>query len=368
MRRFGFLRRILLPGFVFQSVVIAGGYGTGRELAEFFLMEGPVGGLLAMATSTLLWSLVCAVTYELARLGGTFDYRTFFKGLLGPGWAIYEVAYLVFMLLILAVIAAASGALLEETFGLPYWLGVVGIMVAVGALSLGGSRIIERVMAGWSVVLYAAYLVLFFWCFHRFGDQILSALHAPASTGDWGFAGVRYAAYNIALIPPLLFPVRHLKNRKETVLAGILAGPIAMIPGLLFYLAMMGQYPAILDRPVPANFLLELLGSRAFQIAFQVVLFGTLIETGAGLIHGMNERIAHAFRERKREMPRLARPSLALGLLLAGTLLAGVGLVDLIARGYGTLTWVFLLVYVVPVLTLGLWRITRFEEVSSQSP
>ena len=28
-------QRYLLPGFVFQSVIIAGGYGTGRELVEF---------------------------------------------------------------------------------------------------------------------------------------------------------------------------------------------------------------------------------------------------------------------------------------------------------------------------------------------
>jgi uncharacterized membrane protein YkvI len=232
-------------------------------------------------------------------------------------------------------------------------------MVAVGALVLGGSRIIEGVMAGWSVVLYAAFLVLFLWCFHRFGDQILSAFRDPSPNGDWQVAGVRYAAYNIALIPPLLFPIRHLKSRRETIWAGSLAGPIAMVPAFLFYLAMVGQYPAILDRPVPANFLLELLGSRAFQIAFQIVLFGTLIETGTGLIHGMNERIAHVLREREREMPPLARPGLALGLLLVGALLSGVGLVDLIARGYGTLTWVFLVVYVVPVLTLGVWRITR---------
>jgi len=130
-----------------------------------------------------------------------------------------------------------------------------------------------------------------------------------------------------------------------------------MIPGFLFFIAMVGQYPAILDRPVPANYLLELLGSRTFQIVFQLVLFGTLIETGTGLIHGMNERIAHVFQEKGKDMPSLLRPALALGLLLSGTLLAGVGLVDLIARGYGTLTWVFLLVFVLPVLTLGVWRI-----------
>ncbi len=357
MGRISVVRRVLLPGFVFQSVVIAGGYGTGRELAEFFLTEGPLGGLLAMGVSTLLWSLVCIITYELARTAGTFDYRTFFRELLGPGWVIYEGAYLIFMLLILAVIAAASGSLLEETFGLPYWFGVAGIMVAVGALVVGGSRTIERVMAGWSVVLYGAYLVLFAWCFRNFGPDISAAFSQPAETGAWGLAGVRYAAYNVALIPPLLFPIRHLRGRKETVLAGALAGPIAMIPGLLFYLAMVGQYPAVLDRPVPANLLLELLGSRAFQIIFQVVLFGTLIETGAGLIHGMNERIARVFRERELEMPRMARPTLAVGLLLSGTALAGVGLVDLIARGYGTLTWVFLIVYVLPVLTLGVRRL-----------
>jgi len=352
--RFG---RVLLPGFVFQSVVIAGGYGTGRELAEFFLSEGPRGGLLAMGLSTLLWSLVCAVTYELARITQTFDYRTFFKGLLGSGWIVYEVAYLIFMLVILAVIAAASGSLLLETFGLPYWVGVIGIMMAVGALVFAGTRLIEGVMASWSAVLYAAYIILFAWCLARFGGHTLEALRSPLTGSGWGTAGVRYAAYNVALIPPLLFSVRALRSRTETFLAGALAGPIAMIPGFLFFIAMVGQYPAILDRPVPANYLLELLGSRAFQIVFQLVLFGTLIETGTGLIHGMNERIAHVFEERGKDMPALLRPALALGLLLSGTLLAGVGLVDLIARGYGTLTWVFLLVFVLPVLTLGVWRI-----------
>lgn len=357
MASFSWLRKILLPGFVFQSVVIAGGYGTGRELVEFFLREGPWGGLMAMGISTLLWSLVCAVTYEFARVTGSFDYRSFFKGLLGPSWMVYELAYLVFMLVILAVIAAASGSLLQETFSLPYWVGVGGIMLAVGALVFAGTDLIERVMASWSVILYGAYFTLFLWCLSRFGGETVEAFGTPPVGVGWGTAGVRYAAYNVALIPPLLFSVRHLTSRRDTLLAGALAGPIAMIPGLLFFIAMVGQYPAILERPVPANFLLELVGSRTFQVAFQVVLFGTLIETGTGLIHGMNERISHVYQERGRLMPPLVRPILAVGLLLAGTLLAGVGLVDLIARGYGTLTWIFLLVYVLPVLTLGVWKI-----------
>jgi len=38
-------QRWLLPGFLFQSVIIGGGYATGRELVEFFLSVGPPAGL-----------------------------------------------------------------------------------------------------------------------------------------------------------------------------------------------------------------------------------------------------------------------------------------------------------------------------------
>jgi uncharacterized membrane protein YkvI len=101
-----------------------------------------------------------------------------------------------------------------------------------------------------------------------------------------------YAGYNLAVIPPVLATLRLHETRRETFIAGALTGPIAMLPGLLFFLAMVGQYPSIVDYVVPANQMLEVLGSRAFQVVFQLVLFGTLIETGAGLIHAVNERIS----------------------------------------------------------------------------
>ncbi len=64
MKHAQWFKRILLPGLVFQSVVIAGGYGTGREIAEFFLTHGPLGGLLAMLlVSTVIWSVVNAASF-----------------------------------------------------------------------------------------------------------------------------------------------------------------------------------------------------------------------------------------------------------------------------------------------------------------
>lgn len=351
-------QRYLLPGFVFQSVVIAGGYGTGRELAEFFLSHGPLGGLLAMVlVSTVGWSLVCALSFEFARVFRAYDYRTFFQRLLGRGWVAFEVCYFAFLLIVLAVIAAAAGSILQETFTLRYPVGVIGAMGAVGYLVFRGSATIERALSSWSLVLYAVYLVFFSTCFWTFGPDIAASLRGDDPGIGWFVGGIEYTAYNVALIPAVLFSLRHIETRREAIGSGVLAGPIAMFPAFLFYLAMVGQYPEVAGRPVPANYLLELLGSRPLQMAYAIMLFGTLIETGTGMIHAVNERIAGVYREHVHSMPRGLRPLVALAALIAGTGMARFGLIDLIAKGYGTLAWLFLFIYVIPMLTVGVWKL-----------
>ncbi|MFQ5678775.1 MAG: hypothetical protein ACE5HP_04885 [Gemmatimonadota bacterium] len=355
-----FFRRYLLPGFIFQSVVIAGGYATGREIVEFFLTLGPVSGLAGMIlVSTVIWSLVAAVSFELARRFRTYDYRSFFQRLLGRGWVLFEICYLLMMLLVLAVIGAAAGSIVEETLALPYAAGVAAVMGVVAVLLFFGSGPIERALAAWSFVLYATYAVFLVWSVGRFGGRIADAFAASELGGAWVLGGVKYASYNLSVVPVVLFTVRHIRTRREAVGAGLLTGVIGILPGLLFYIAMVGHYPEIVGRAVPANYLLELLGSRAFQVAFQIVIFGTLIETGTGMIHAVNERLAGAFQERGSEMPRWIRPAAAGVFLSVAIALTPLGLVDLIAKGYGGLTWGFLGIYVLPVLTLGVWILVR---------
>ena len=112
-----FFRKYLVPGFVFQSITIGGGYGTGRELVQYFLNLGPVKGLAAMLVATLIWSVILALSFELARMTRTFDYRTFINQLLGKGWLLYEVVYICGLVLVLAVLGGALGLLLSS-FGL----------------------------------------------------------------------------------------------------------------------------------------------------------------------------------------------------------------------------------------------------------
>ena len=358
-------QRFLLPGFIFQSAIIAGAYGSGRELAEFFLGHGPVGGLLGMAVTTVTFSIVLVATLEFARRFQLYDYRSFCKALLGRGWPLYEILYWLLMILVISVVGAAAGDIVRDTFGLPPFVGIAGIMTLIALLVFFGTSAVERFFAIWSFVLYGTYITLLGWHLTQHGEQIRTNLTAFGINDGWLQSGIAYSGYNLAIIPALLFCVRHLGSRKDAVIAGIFGGPIAMLPAVLFFIAMIGQYAALVaegsDGVLPVTILLNSLRGAEFLIyLFPIVLFGTFIETGTAMIHGVNERLDQAFAEKSVRMPRWMRPAVALAILFVAVVLAdAIGLTNLVAQGYGTITWGFLLIYVLPLLTYGLWLLSR---------
>lgn len=353
-------RRYLVPGLVFQSISIAGGYGTGRELAEFFLKYGPVGGLLGLLLpTTILVSIACMVAFELARIFRTYDYKSFIQVLLGRGWFLYEIAYLTSVLIVLAVIGAATGALVTESFNIPGYVGTAILLAAIAFLTFKGTKVIEGVLSFWSFVLYAIYITIFAFSLLKFGPAIRNTISDNLVIEGWALSGLRYGSLQLALIPAILFATSHITRRKEAIIAGALTGPILTTPAILFFVAMLGHYPEIAGQTVPVNFLLQALGSPALQIAFQLVLIGTFIETGTGIIHAFNERIAGAMRSIGKQLPVYMRPLTALAIVILALLLSQVGLIDLIAVGYGTLTWVFFFIFIVPLLTVGVWKILQ---------
>jgi uncharacterized membrane protein YkvI len=370
MVRSGFFGRYLLPGFSFQAVVIGGGYSTGRELAEFFLPGGPVGGLLGLILCGAIWSLVLALTFELVRLIQSLDYKALFKSLLGPGWIILEIAFLALTLLVLAVTGAAAGTIGSANLGASPILYTGLFAMLVGILALLGSGVIERVFAGWSFLLYATYASFLLFALVSFGGRIAGAFDPAEIKSEWLLGSVRYAAYNLAVVPAVLFSLRHVSSRKEALWAGALAGPLGIAPALLFFIAMIGFYPEIGDDPVPSDRLLAEIGLPWFSVVFYVVILGTLIETGAGIIHAINERIAASRARKRRGFGKAGRALSTFAILLISVVVADrVGLIDLVAKGYGLIAWIFILGYILPILTIGalrIWGPIRFRPESKR--
>lgn len=354
-------QRFLLPGFALKAVIIGGGYATGRELAEFFLPSGPWGGLAGMMLAMLIWSIVAAVTFLFARMVGARDYRSFFEALLGRAWFIFEIGYLLFIILILAVFGAAAGAIAQAAFGAAPIIGTLALMAGIGLFATFGNASVEQLFKWVSFLLYGVYALFLILALSGFGDRIGQGFSVPAATDGWALGGLTYAGYNIIGAVVILPVLRHMTSDRDALIAGLIAGPLAMAPAIAFFICMIAFYPGIAQEVLPSDFLLGQLGSPAFHLLFQVMIFAALLESGTGAVHAVNERIAKAWHIRRGAvLGNPARLGIALFILTGCMLVADrVGLVALIATGYRALAYIFLTVYVLPLLTIGLVRLVR---------
>jgi uncharacterized membrane protein YkvI len=354
-------KRLVLPALAFKAVVIGGGYATGRELAEFFLPSGPQGGLIGMVLAMVIWSVVCVITFLFARMTATLDYRSFFKSLLGPfGW-VFEVAYYAFAVLVLAVFGSAAGAIGHALFGLSDAVGAIVLMTCISLVVAFGDSSVERLFKYVSILLYGTYGVFLVLSVSKFGGLIGTALATPVPTHGWAIGGVTYAGYNIIGAVVILPVVRHFTSNRDAVVAGLVCGPLAMAPAMIFFVCLAAFYPAVQGVALPSDFLLQKLNFPVFHLFFQAMIFAALLESATGFVHAINARIDHALVFRRGAgLTKGMRLAIAAALLIFSVFLATrFGLVELIAKGYRSLSYVFLAIYVLPVMTLGVWRLLR---------
>ena len=383
-KKFG-LFRYLVPGFLFQSVVIGGGYGTGNEIAQYFGIHGMGHGIIGMIVTTLVWAVVAAATFEFCRVFKVYDYNNMSQKLLGPVGYLYEVCYIVLMLIVLGVSNATASSMISDLTGWTGWIGVIILSVGIIYLILRGTDTIEKVLSFWSYILYAVYAVFMVLCFVKFGPAISEAFGAGGGAytkdivdasgetvaytlGGMGVGsaivdGFKYSFYTLGIVRGMLYTVRECETRKQAVVCGLLAGIIGVVPAFLLLLAMGGALPQAVfnanNNSTAVSAIFSQLNMRWLYIIFEIVLFGTLIETGAGFIKAVDDRIEITAAKSGEDTPTWVRPVVAIGLTLLGVAVSTFGLTGLIAKGYGTICWGFLFVYVIPMLTVGIYKIAK---------
>jgi uncharacterized membrane protein YkvI len=360
--RSSWFSRYILPGFILKAAIIGGGYLSGRELEQYFGGQGLLGGLLGMGIAMVVWSCVYAATLEFARLHRSYEYRTFFKSLLGPGWVIFEVIYLIMLLTSMAVFTSVAGNIVQSVTEWPLVLCEIGFMATVAILLFFGTRLVESFLSAWSFVLYTAFALLVILTFARFGHRIAENLREAAIShpGHIVGQGVKYAGYNIVAMTAVLFCARHIRTRADAIRGGLLGGPLAMIPGIFFFVALGAFDPQIRTQTVPVEYLLGRLDLPAFRYAFLAMMAVTLLGTCCALIHALNERVSESFAANGRAFPSWARTAIAgLTMIISVFAAARFGLVALVARGYGIMAWAFIAVFMIPVLVWAIWRVVR---------
>lgn len=155
-------------------------------------------------------------------------------------------------------------------------------------------------------------------------------------------------------------------------MAGGFAGAAVLLPALLLHIAFSKASPELLTSSLPAVDWIASTSSPTFQTMYALVFFAMIINTLSGLLLGLNERIDAASPTRSDSDLRLRHGLVAVLLMALSWLLARFGLVALVAQGYGSVAWLVLPVFVLPLI----WRFltslrpqaARFKKTESAGP
>ena len=244
----GTYARYILPGVLLQSVLIGGGYATGREIYSYGAKFGAYGWIAGLAI-TIGFALFAFLTFEICRIYKVYDYKNYIKQVIGPLWPLMDVLTILIAIMLIAVMAAATGSIFEQV-GLPNILGSVVIVLLCGLLNFKGARVIEKFESVGTVLLYAGYILFTIVVLvkkggnigHVFATMDTSAYDGNVTVALCVWTGILYVAYNINSIPMGMFSLTRQTKRKETLISGIIAGLLMTIPWFLSYFAMMCFY------------------------------------------------------------------------------------------------------------------------------
>ncbi|WP_456326793.1 hypothetical protein [Palaeococcus sp. (in: euryarchaeotes)] len=154
-----------------------------------------VNGIYSIIMVTLGFWIATTLSFELARVFKAFDYKTWIKQLLWKFWPAFDITYIPLAVIIIAVVGSAAANILEDMFNIPYMIGAITIILAVGILHFYGRRAIES--------------------FETIGTVMLYIILAPGMPIQAMISGIQYFAYNLGVIPAVLFVLYRLVRREK---------------------------------------------------------------------------------------------------------------------------------------------------------
>ena len=275
---------------------------------------GPWGGLYAILFATLaVQHLLFADIRPRATACRHYDYRSFFKRLLGPGMALVR-AFVLALRRPDPRRLRRRGRRDRERRVRRARMGRHGHSGAgIAGVVAFGNTAVERLFRDVSYYLYAIYAVFIVLALWKFGDRVPAVSQPITQTSGWALSGLTYVRLQYrrrsghpagAAAPAERSRCGRRRGYRRT--ADDASGAALLHPdgGLL-----SGQCRAQRCRRI---ILLQQIGIPAFHLLFQAMIFSALLESGTSSVHAINERIDHAWQARTgRELTHRARLSIA---------------------------------------------------------
>lgn len=369
-----------LPVFIGVASVWMGthfgpGVASGTQLNQYYVNFGLPGIIMTVvAMGILAFALYCSM--EFSRIYKAYDYESWVTKLFNNKYVVilFDVSFFV------TIISAAGGSLnaiatlLQDFWGINYWLGV-GIVIVVSMLLCAFGAELVRKSSAYMMFVVVGVLLLIMVLIVSAGDADLAGAvanqaqnlsRADWSAGNWLSAlwqAIIYGSFQATIVANIASVADTLPDRRESkkaAVTGYLANTLLLIVLCMMLYSFTNVY-AITEEDLPFYSMLERLDMSWLTVVYILVVFIAVISTVVGFAFAGVARFGKYYRPAgKKHLAHPLRDALfVLVLLGACAAISQVGIMNIVKYGYQLLGYINLFVIVLPALIIGGRKISK---------
>lgn len=350
-----------------------GGFATGAQEVAYFVKYGWHAIWIPLISVLLIgWTFKNA--WELARLSGTYDYKSYSKVLYAPYEGVFanlfEIAYIILLLMATGAAIAGAGSLINQALNVPYSLGIIIVGFILLLFTVFGSDLVRNAATTMTIFLIAALTFVTLFGIAKGGGNIANVVSTQINFAEVSFGAVLwkacvYAGFQTYLLSAVISVSEPLKTAKDTKMAAIIGIVINAAMLLLVCIMLLGFSPEVLKETLPVYYVVGQLGQPWLYGLYSLILFFALISTGVTLIYAAVKRFENTFDAGL--TIRVRRILLSVAFMLCSLGISTFGLKAIVAKGYGSLGYVAIPLIILPNIIVGAIKIKNFKSESKLS-
>ncbi len=246
-------------GAVYIGTVVGAGFASGQEIMQFFTCFGRIG-MLTLILSGALFYIIAAAVMKAAIRYNTYNYKDLIYHIAGKKVGfVFDILVTAFLLIITSIMFAGSGALFQESLGLPRAWGIalmalLTLVVILQALTgvLKVNSIIVPMLFSVIVVVLAATIM----------NSDMGSISSKLSENYRGgfikplFFFLFYCCYNTFLSSGVLTAIPERIKTPSVLKMGVLFGAMGlMLLSLMLNISLTLKSPQVFEYSIPMSYI-----------------------------------------------------------------------------------------------------------------
>jgi len=348
-----------------------GGFATGNQATQFFVVNG-IWGIISAVIAMGLLALTIRECIIMRNTRGLQNYKELFETLYHPydklEW-LFEIYFNIMVICAVGAVIAGAASLISTNGIVSYGMGVLIVGGILLVMTIFGATLVSKVSTVMSIGILVSTFIIFY-----MGIKAKTGVISTVFSQGFFYQGASikksiinafvYAGFQSVVIPTMIACGKQLgekKNVSKSMITAFVMNSIALVMSVIMLIGWYAEFSQIESaKNLPSLYICEQLGTGTLYWFYNIALLLCFISTGVTTIYGFVSRFSSIKVMEKIERPIIRRIIASCFCMVISMGVSMVGLSKIVKYGYGYCGYLGIAIIIVPFLTIGAYKNRKF--------